>query len=230
MKRRKGSLVVVITFGALLAIVVVGMLSLASSLYTVSRDSAKTYSRLQSYRAATELACYQYVTDLESVVVTKDLNADWVSVSGQAVYTQALEAIVDSIGRTEDTSIWKVSEIKTALSAANISDPSVLTSLFAEFEGARQSFQLKVIEPLKLDWSNELSWRRRTDAYAALEPVRIEVTLDVRGEHLFEQFDVNGLFLDVKASKQGAADGRHTVVTLVLVEGEEGVRITRASE
>lgn len=229
MKRRKGNLIVVVTFAALMTVVIIGTMSVGSSLYSTSRDSAKAYSRIQTYRAVTELACYQYVTSLETAVVTKDLDADWVSVSGNAIYTQAIDAIVASIGTSEDPTIWEVRDAKTALTAMDVSDPSILTDIYAELEGVRQEFQLQVIAPLKLDWSDPDSWRNRRGAYVALEPVRIEVSFDVRGEHLFEHFEVDGLYLEVSASELMVGGERHDTLTLVLVEKAEGVSITRAT-
>lgn len=229
MERRKGNLIVVITFAALMALVILGTMSVGSSLYSTSRDSAKTYSRIQTYRAITELATYQYVTELETAVVTKDLSADWISVSGNAIYTQAIDAIIASIGSTEDSDVWEVRDAKTALTAMDISDPSILTTIYAEIDGVRQDFQLKVITPLKLDWNDEDSWRNRRGAHVALEPVRVEVTYNIRGEHLFETFYVDGLFLEVTASTMNVGGEEHDTLTLVLVEKAEGVTINRAN-
>ena len=227
MKRRKGSLLVVITYGSLMAVVVLGMMTLASSLYSTARDSAKTYSDVQTYRSACEMACYEYVTELEAVTVTKNLDADWISVTGNAIYTQAIDAILESIGSAEDPNVWRVYDIRDALRMANISDPSILVGLFAKLDGVSQEFCLKVVEPPRLDWENEDSWKRSGDAHIAIEPVIIEINFRVKGEELFERFRVNGLFLEVQSSDMDVGGSRNEIATLMLVEKEEGVSITR---
>lgn len=228
MRKRRGSLLLVITFGTLMAFVVLGLMTLATSLYSTSKDSAKVYADIQSYRAATELACYQYITDLESVVITKDLDADWISVTGNAVYSQALEAIKAALALETDENVWYVSDITTALSGANLSNPVVLTDLLAKVVGVRQSFTLAVPEPFKLDWADSASWKNSRGANVALEPVVVEIALDVKGEQLFERFIVDGLYLSVVVSREEVGGSKHDVATMVLVEQESGVSITRA--
>lgn len=227
-RKRRGSLLLVITFGTLMAFVVLGLMTLATSLYSTSKDSAKVYADIQSYRAATELACYQYITDLESVVINKDLDADWISVTGNAVYSQALEAIKAALASEVDENVWYVSDITTALSGANLSNPVVLTDLLAKVVGVRQSFVLTVPEPFKLDWSDSDSWKNSRGANVALEPVIVEITLEVKGEQLFERFIVDGLYLNVVVSREEVGGSKHDVATMVLVERESGVSITRA--
>lgn len=230
MRKRKGSFLLVITFGALMAWVTVSMLTVATNLYVVTKDSAKIYSDIQSYRAASELACYQYITDLQGVTVTRDLDADWISVTGQAIYTQALDAIKQALASDSDENTWAISDVSLALSGLNLSDPAVLTNLLGKLTGARQEFSLVVPEPMKLDWDDADSWSDSDRAYVKLEPFIVEIYLSVRGESLFETFLVDGLFLDVQFSEMEAIDGSgsHDVATLMLTEREDGVSITRA--
>lgn len=228
-RRRKGSLLLVITFGTTMAFVVMGMLVLATNLYAVARSSAEIYADTQSYRAATEIATYQYITDLQAVQVTKDLDGDWVSVSGHAVYTQALQAIQDSLASPEDSLAWHVTDVRQAINGANLDNPLVVTDLLGLLANAKQSFKLVVPEPLVFDWSNPDSWSNRRGANIALKPFRIEATLNVRGETVFETFDVDGLFLTVDIQRQETDAGdRHDIATMRLTEKEEGVIISRA--
>lgn len=227
-RKRRGSLLLVITFGTLMAFVVLGLMTLATSLYSTSKDSAKVYADIQSYRAATELACYQYITDLESVIIVKDLDADWISVTGNAVYSQALEAIKAALGSETDENVWYISDIVTVLSGANLSNPIVLTDLLTKVVGVRQSFGLTVPEPFKLDWTDSDSWKNSRGAHVALEPIVVEIFLEVKGEQLFERFTVDGVYLNVVISREEVGESRHDVATMTLVEQESGVSITRA--
>lgn len=229
LKRRRGSFLLVITFGTLMAWVIVSMLTVATSLYSGTRDNARIYSDIQSYRAGTELACYQYITDLQGITVTKDLDSDWISVTNQAIYTQALDAIKATLGADDDPNRWFVSDLTTALSGANLSDPTVLTDLLGRVAGARQSFALSVPEPLTLNWEDPNSWRSSSGAYAAVVPFVVEVNLSVRAETVSERFIVSGLYLSIDITDQDMADGgRHEIATMRLAEREEGVSITRA--
>lgn len=227
-RRRRGSLLLVITFATSMAMVAVGMMILATNLYSSARYSADNYADIQSYRAAAEMACYQYITDLESVVVTKDLDADWISVSGNAVYTQALEAIKDSLASETDSLAWFVADVREALSGVNLSDPLVLTELQGKLAGARQSFSLIVPEPFELDWADSNSWRDSDGANIALSPVLVEVTLAVRGETVYDRFTVDGLYLVVNITQQEIDGSSHDVATMYLAEMESGVEISRA--
>lgn len=218
-----------ITFGTTMAFVVLGMLILATNLYRTAQDSAEIYSDIQSYRAATEIAAYQYITDLQAVQVTKDLDGDWISVSGNAVYTQAIQAIQDSLANPEDGLAWHVTDVRQAISGANLSNPLVVTDLLGLLANAKQSFKLSVPEPIELDWNNPNSWRDRGGADVAIKPIKLEVNLQVRGEQVFERFEVDGLFLTVDISKQEQSDGsKHEIATMQFTEREEGVIISRA--
>ena len=106
----------------------------------------------------------------------------------------------------------------------------MLTNLFAKIEGARQEFKVQIPEPVMLDWMDENSWKRSTSAYVALRPVRVEVTFNIKGEQLFERFDVDGLYLDVSSTRMAVGESRHDIATFVLVERAEGVSITRATD
>lgn len=225
LRPRRGSIIVIVMYGTLMAMVMLMMMQLASTLYTSSKESAKVYPNIQTYRAATELACYQYITDLESVVVTKNLDTDWLSVSDNAVVTQALQAIQDAIADTNDKTLWKVDDVTQALQAANISDPSVLTTMLAKLTNVRQEFSLKVPEPIKVDWDDEKSWRNQGDMHGVIEPVTIEVSLQVRGESTFETFLVSGLYLDVQADEPTPGT---FILTMAIAEEIEGVTINRA--
>ena len=228
LKRRRGSLLLVLTYGTLMVMVVTGMLVLASSLYTTSRDSAKMYSDIQSYRAATELACYQYVTDLQSVVVTKDLDADWISTSRNVVYTRAVEEIVKSLADPNDATVWHVKDVRDAIDAADLSDPSVLVNMLAKMTDVKQVFQLTLPDTIELDWASEDTWTTYAGAQIALKPVPIVIDLEIKSEAIHEEFYVHDLLLSITIDRITMGDNTvHEIATMSLIEKEEGVRILR---
>ena len=225
--RRRGNIMLVLMLGTLLVVVVLSMLTVASSLYRTSQDSAETYSEIQRYRATSEILVYQYITDLESVTITKDLDAEWLSFSGNAVYTQALEALVASLAPPENSRQWFVTDVIEALRGVAVSNPLVLQSLIEEYEGIRQSFSLTVPEPLRLDWMDSKSWSNRHGAIVSLDPVLIELTLVARGETITEKFLVDGLFLEIQRIEIDVGGDDHDAVTMMIREMEEGVTISR---
>ena len=212
-----------------MAWVVVSMLILATNLYLSTKDESQIYSDIQTYRAGMELACYQYITDLQGITVTKDLDSDWISVTNQAIYTQALDAIKGELGADDNPNKWYVSDLATALSGANLSDPTLLTDLLGDIAGARQEFELIVPEPLMLDWENADSWKNNSGAEVAITPFIVEVHLSIKAENFTEMFKVDGLYLSISITDQDVAGGgRHEIATMRLIEKEEGVSITRA--
>lgn len=203
-----------------MAWVIVSMLTLASSLYGTSKDSAKIYSNLQSYRAASELCTYQYLTDLTSVTVEKRLDTDWISIKENAMYSQALAAIQNALADPNDETRWILNTVTDALTGANISDPTILTDLFSKLSTGRQELILKVPEPLTLDWTHKDNWKNASGAHVKIKPFVIETTLNVKGESITEVFEVDELFLDV------SVEGNTAILS--LKETESGVKIRRA--
>ena len=223
MKRRRGSALLIVALATFMAAVLTGMVRLASMLYISSQDSSKIYANIQSYRAVAELSCYRYVTELEASIASKNLDAEWISVEGNALYTQALDALQAEIGSESDPAVWGVRDVTQILGGANLSNPAILPDLLAKFVGVDYELQLSVPEPLRFDWSDPDSYRSRDSAYIALEPFVVEVDLRVKSENIFEKFIVDGLYLDVQLFKMG--ETKH--MTFQLTEKEEGVRISR---
>lgn len=227
-RRRKGSLLVVLLFAVMMAIVSFGMLSVATTLYSSNAENAKRYANIQSYRSASEIACFQYVNDLEAITVTRNLTTDWVSVTGAAVYSQAIQAIQDEIGRPTNRFIWNVSDISRAITGAGISDPAVVIHLQSLLAEGRTEFQLAIDDYPTLDYLDIKTFIGRDDVYIALKPFLVNVDLTAKGEVLREKLYVDGLYLSVEKNVIAGAGGAPEVeVTMKLVEGESGVEIYR---
>lgn len=243
LKRRKGSLLVVVAFGVMMAFVCVLMLSMSNTLTTVTKESAKIYENIQNYRAASELACWKYVNDLQSVVVSKDLDADWVnpmdpgnldwsSVTNRAVYSQALEVIQETQKDPDYTGSgirWNKDTISEALEGIPLSDASVLPTLFGKFTGYTQLFDLIVPSDMLIKNDSTWSYTRHHEAAFELEPFEVDVNLKIRGETLNERFLVSKLFLYVKIEDSlGAGGVNHHVASMYVSDIEdEGIEIQR---
>ena len=225
--KRRGSLLLVLMFGTLMAVVMLGMMTLATDLYTSGRESANIYADIQDYRATCELACYQYINDMCAILVEKDLNAGWVEAGHEvvdgAVFTQALELIVDELKAADGSSMWKKSTALEAIAGCGVLDPSVLTSLVAKLsvQNVREVFILQLPSGLSLEFDPETSFVSRDSAYLSVKPFIVEITFGMRGETTVERFTVSGLNLAV------SIDEDTDIATMFITEGPEGVQIVR---
>lgn len=227
-KRRKGSLLAIFLFAVMIAIMSFGTLSVANSLYASGEQTSKRYSHIQSYRSAAEIACYQYVNDLQAITVTKSLSGEWISVSGSAVYTQACEAIQEKIGKSDNPFVWNVDTIEAAIVGAPVQDASSLTSLLALLAEGRTNFLLSVVDYPEIDWTAGESYISRDESQLKLLPIDVTVNLTAKGEILKEHLFVGGLYLNVVQTTSRNLDGsRETTVTMQITQGEKGVQIYR---
>ena len=226
-KRRSGSLIAILLFAVVIAIMSFGTASVASTLYASNEESATRYAHIQSYRAATEIACYQYINDLQAITVTKNLSGDWVSVSGSAIYTQSVEVITEQLGMTDSPLVWKVSTIEAAIAGATVSDPAIVTNLLGLLAEGRADFQLSLVDYPDIDWTAGESYISRDESQLKLKPLEVIVELTAKGEVLKEHLYISGLYLNVLQMVERTETGRQTTVTMNITTGEKGVQIYR---
>jgi len=233
MKKRRGSILLVIVFGFVMAMVMAGFMQVSQTLSTTSKDSAKVYADIQTYRAASEMICYQYLTEVEAATVTRDLDSDWLSVTNRAIYTQALGALLDEYDDPEYEETgwsWIKHDPMDVLRSVHVTDESMVNEVMAALDGGYQKFTLKITEPLVIDPVSEDSYETVRRAYMELKPFPVEVNLRVKGEILQDTYMVSKMFLLVTQENVYEVDGSiHLIATLQLVEPEEGCVITRAT-
>ena len=221
--KRKGNMVLVILIASMCAFLNASQLQLASTLYTSTVDSAKTYADIQTYRAASEMSCYSFVKELLSLSAQRDLDSGWISSGGNAFYTEVLDEMVDSLCGSE-FGVWQVDNLADALSGSSLSDQAVLTELLGKFVGVQQEFRLELVSEMDIDWFSELNAQGSDTAFLALKPLEIEVYSKVKSEEIFETFFVSGLFIDVSVFEMGP----NSIAQFRITEyGDEGVSITR---
>lgn len=224
---RKGNMLAIFLFALMIAIMSFGTLSIASSLYSSGESTAKRYANVQSYRAAAEMACYQYVNDLQAITVKKNLKDDWISVSGATVYTQACEAIQDEIGKEDNHLQWNVANIETAVAGAGVTDASIVTNLLGLLTSGRTQFTLTIVNYPEVDWSSVETAVSSKESLLKLLPIEVDVDLVAKGEAIKEKLFVSGLYLKVSQEKVSTESGRDTAVTMSIVQGEGGIQIYR---
>lgn len=233
LRRKRGGIMLVIVFGLVMAVVMLGFTRLSQALTTTSKDSAKVYADIQTYRAASEMICYQYLTDVEAAVVTKDLDADWLSITNQAIYSQALGAILEFYDDPDYAGTgwsWLKHDPLDVLETVHITDQSMVDEVMTALSGGYRKFTLRITEPLVIDPVSDDSFETVRKAYLELKPFPVEVDLRVKGEILRDVYMVSKMYLLVTQENVYEVDGTiHVIATLSLVEGEEGCVITRAT-
>lgn len=226
-KKRRGSIIAVFLFAVAISIMSVGSLAVASTLYTSNEESAKNYADMQTYRTAAEIACYRYIMELQTVLVTQDTTASVLGSVGPTIYTESLELIQNKIGQTDKPLVWKTKTINEALAGTVLSDPTIIVNLLAKLGLRETVFELSIADYPTIDWTSGESFISKTEAQLRLEPLEVHVFLQVGSEVVKETLWVDGLRLLVDAERDPAVAGGSTTVTLKIVERDKGVQIYR---
>lgn len=226
--KRKGSLVVVVIFSMMMAIISFGLLGVATALYVQNEDSSGRYANLQTYRAATEIAAYQYCNDLQTVIVTRSLSGEWLNVTGSAVITQSLEEIQKAVSTNSNNLVWKVGTIQEAVSGASVSNPQIMVNLLGLLNEGVTNFKLSVADTPQIDYSTGEGYISADESMFKLQPIEMHIHLTALGESLDEVLYVDGLYIHIlRDNIIGVGGFRDTVFTIKVIQGESGVQIYR---
>ena len=133
MRKRKGSLVVVVLFAMTMSIVSVGMLSVGQALYVTGRRDVAVFSDTQSCKSMMEISVVRYLDDLQSVTVTETINTAWLPTDSSVLYSGALEKIVDAVSTPDGKLVWYRTSAKEILASTTFDNPSALLSLTTLF-------------------------------------------------------------------------------------------------
>lgn len=227
MKRRKGSIALVLMFGMSMAYVNVHHLTVAANLYQLQRSSSDVYASIQSYRSIAEIAAAQFVSDMCSVQIIRDLDAEWLNVRPLARYYEALDDIRESFESETERGIWEQTDIEELLLGVACSDPSVTYRIAHELSGDNKEFKLRIPTDFELDWDSEKIVSRSGYAQIPLKPLEIEVYLRVKNEEILEVFAIEGLFLEMTASTLDVGGSEHDSIVFKLSEDSEVFNIWR---
>ena len=152
-KPRKGNLVVVVLFAMVIGVISIGTFSVAMTLYRSNIDSADRYAKMQSYRAAAEIAVYQYIKDLESYEVDKTLETAFITPTPMSTYNEAIQTVFTRVGKSDNILKWKVGSIARAVDASGIDNPATTVHLISLLNDGRDSFSLYSEALPELDYS-----------------------------------------------------------------------------
>lgn len=251
-KRRRGDIMVVLVFSVVMAILMLGMLRVAMTLYASGRMQEGQYADIQTMRAINEVACYAYVSDLEACHMTRNADHDYAGVSDSVVLHESLEALQKSMAnygtgageQTDQFVIWKVRDAGVAVGAAGFNVPDALnptntvlatnlqTDLMSLVSGRAHEFTLELEEDLTIDATDMGdSYVGAVEARVKLRPVLIKTTLRIKTETVINHFSVEGLYIYTQRSQQTDASGNpYTRIDMVITDdgNGSGVHIYRA--
>ena len=225
-KARKGNMIAVVLFATMMGIMSIGTFSVANVLYATNTDSANRYARLQSYRSASEIAVYQYCRDIQSVFIDRNFDTEFLSATRTSVYNNAIYRIVNKLGSAEEPLQWRTRNIASAIEASGITNSAITVNLVSLLNDGRDSFTLTLEDYPELNWLDAGNGVVGSTTYIGLTPLKLNMDLWVKGEHLTEEFTISGLYLCIVANDT-VADPSAPNLTMNIVEGERGVRIYR---
>ena len=90
--KRRGSIMVVIVFGMAMAIIMLGMLRVGSTIYASGVRVTKQYADINSMRAIAQLGAYRYVTDLMSLYAQHNTDTDMPGTTDSVIFQEGLRA------------------------------------------------------------------------------------------------------------------------------------------
>lgn len=220
-RRRRGSIAVVIVFATMMAIVVLGMFRVGTTLYASDRNNEKGYAEIQTMEAVAQIGCYRYVNDLMALSAEKVLEDDMPGTPQSVVYSDCVEDMWRSIGTAEDPYIWNVRDINTVMNGLAIANPDILLDTISKLTGVVNEFTLHLEEDLILDFSSEDAYLGTTDISIPLRPVKVEVVFAMRGQRIVEHYEVEGLIL--KGEIQAFMDGPDMKHRVHLTISDQGI-------
>lgn len=230
LKKRKGSLMLVLVFAFVIAIVMTAAAKITQASATLAKDSATMYESIQYYRSAAEIACWAYVNELQTVTVTKDLEADWLS-SYTSMFAQAINSIQDVFADTSYTGDgykWNKTTTVDALTGVPLSNSVFLADLISKFTSGNQSFSLVTPVQLEVAASNDFDDITHGSGRYVISPFLVEVDIRALGEDIHEKFYVSNLVLELSvATTPTGVASRVDQVTFRFTTDYGGIRISR---
>lgn len=95
--KRRGSIMVVIVFGMAMAIIMLGMLRVGTTIYASGVRVTKQYADINSMRAIAQLGAYRYVTDLMSLYAQHNVDTDMPGTTDSAIFQEGLKKMQDEL-------------------------------------------------------------------------------------------------------------------------------------
>lgn len=225
LKSRRGDIMVVLVFSVVMAILMLGMLKVAMTLYASGRANERQYADIQTMRAINETACYAYIQDLRSCHGIKNVDAEMPGSTESVIYHESLEAMQKALCETTTPQVWKVHDASMAISVAGFNNPTTQADLLELVMGKAHSFTLRLEEDLDFDFEDMSESTIDTDeARLKLKPVRIEASLNVKTETVVNRFSVEGLYLYVKTTEvpNDSGTGTHTQADIMITDDGAG--------
>lgn len=194
-KSKRGNLMMVVMYATIMIFVLMGLLSV-SIVYSESiKDSSKDYASYQTYKSIAEIACYSFVNDFSSQALSVDTNTEWLSISSNARYTNALTKIISNMTKSPEHTTWDHQDINNIVLSAGIAGDDISKHISKLISSGKFEIAVNPIST-ELDWDNSENYNTKKDGHIAVS-LTVNVILTAKGETLDEKFTVSGLFLDM---------------------------------
>lgn len=215
-KKLRGNIVLVLIFAMTTFLLCFALFQQTVAISDYSRSNAQRYSDKMSYRAAVELATYQFVTDLEAVSMTQDISTEWLTKPVAQKYADALDTVTEYT-IDASTNRWVSTDISNIIVGCGVSDTEMLTNLSAKVLGSE--FYIELVDYPALDWSNVDNSIVDDSGKVYLEDLEVHAYLKQKGSVIDENFIIRGLYLEYTLNG--------TIVSAKISEDLEGVEVLR---
>lgn len=215
-KKRKGSIAVVIVFGMAIAILMLGMMRVGSTLYASGTRVTKQYADINSMRAICQIAAYRYTTDLMAVYAQRNTDLDMPGTTDSVVHYSGLKVMQDSLmaletnpvtGAEEPGMTWRVQDAGTALASCGELNADTQAQLLGMVVGKDHKFSLKLEEDMALDYSDPTTYIGVDESRVAIKPVKLLGTLRLKSETVEVHMVLEGVYLYAIKDIGTKADG-----------------------
>lgn len=199
LKKRRGSIAMVLVFGTSIAVLSVGMLRVAVAMNASSRTMQKQYAELQNMSAICDVSCYEFITDVMAASAVVRLDHVMPGMPSFSVYQEGLSAIQTEFAPYVDgASTWVVDDVTRAIFTVGNANEEIQAMLLSLVTGREQSFKLEVVSPFDPNYDSEDVYIGIDEVRVPLEPIQIRVTLKVKSNIVTEYYSVEGLCMRVR--------------------------------
>lgn len=228
-KGKRGSIALILIFGVMIAVVMLGMLRVSVTLNASNQATGKQYATIQTLRSVGEVSSYSYISDLMSCVATRDMATVMPGTPDAIIYMEGLEAlqkelaVKNAAGDVVDKTIWRVQNAEVAISGSDLPSSEMMAMLLAPVSGRAHHYQLRLEEDLDLNFTSSSTFIGANEARVILRPVKIEVTVRAKSETVISHLVVEGLYMYATKSESVDASGAvSTRVTMRITDDGEG--------
>ena len=175
--------------------VLMGLMNVALTYHLSMKDNSKDYALYQTYKSISEISANSFVINLSSQSVNVNTDSEWLSVSSNARYTNALTSMTENITQSPEYKLWNVKDINNILLISGISNNDISKHINNAVKNKSVDLSLRV-DNITLDWDNEENYNTKNEGHIALN-LSITVTVKTATDTIEDKFNIKGLYIDM---------------------------------